>query len=209
MMLDAAKEKIGPLPAWVWGVILGLVAVGYIWFTNSRKSTPDSIDGETATTAEPTGILDWGYSTSNTGPSAQTASAIVTSDEEGSNAVWLASGVAFLSASRYGPLEAQRALSAYLDGETLTPVQETMVNLAVGKYGLPPEGVTSVSTVETPTPASTLKDFGDERRNMIARYYRMLLGREPSLSDVNAWDSTGASLAQIRTGIVNSAEAKK
>lgn len=61
----------------------------------------------------------------------------------------------------------------------------------------------------TPTPAApTPKDYGDERRNTIASYYRMILGREPELAGLNWWDATGKSLTEIRQGILQSDEAK-
>lgn len=64
---------------------------------------------------------------------------------------WLKAGVEFLVSKREGPVEAQTALSAYLNGEDLTFAQKELVDQVISEYGLPPDpgSVGSVS----PAPA--------------------------------------------------------
>lgn len=55
------------------------------------------------------------------------------------NAEWLRAGVAHLVSLKNGPVEAQTALSAYLDGADMTFDQSRMVSVVIAKFGLPPD----------------------------------------------------------------------
>jgi len=159
---DTLKQKAGPLPVWAWGVILGVVVVAAsYWYSSKSKasSAGDGADGGAGSlVAYPD--LDGGNgdgSGSNsgtvvTGTDAPTSSA----PQFSSNAAWMTYVVAKLTAEGNSPLTTQVALLNYLSGKPLSAAEQALVNQAIGRFGLPPNGVDMIPTLNPePVPVKT------------------------------------------------------
>jgi hypothetical protein len=74
------------------------------------------------------------------------------------NPSWFSAAVNALVGGGYDPLQASNAITAYLGGLTLTPAQQAMVSLVLGRVGTPPSPPTLGLTPLTPLtgPASTI-----------------------------------------------------
>ena len=128
------KAKIGPLPAYVWGGLIGLVLVGYLYMRSSKAK----VAGATPVSPAGSNPLDGAFT-----PGTTSGGGGALSNPSGSlinNAVWLTQGVAYLTGKGNSPLAAQQALSRYLNGDTLSSTDSALVNVWVAKQGTPPEG---------------------------------------------------------------------
>jgi LysM repeat protein len=165
MAVDLHK-RIGPLPAYAWGGLVGLVVVGYMYYKSSHAAstaatpttdptagTSDSIDGAftPGTTSGSGGASDV------TDPGTSDTSALPT------NQTWLSQGVQFLSGIGVSALNAQRNLSDYLSGVTLTANQAASIEPYLKAQGLPPEGAPTPHVLAAPKtsgPKSTVAPVG-------------------------------------------------
>lgn len=140
------KAKIGPFPAYVWGGIIGLVIVGYL-YTRSSKAKITGASPSPAASNPLDGAFTPGTTSGGGGGGGST------SNPSGSlinNAVWLTQGVAYLTGRGNSPLAAQQALGRYLNGETLSAADAALVNVWIVKQGTPPESVmTPVGSTNT------------------------------------------------------------
>lgn len=156
-------EKVGPFPVWGWGVMLGGVAVVYMWM--NRGGSADTGTDPTATgddsmlTAQD--VMDANDAALWTGNDANSAGAAtgddtdVTGDADVETRVtWLAKAVAWEAGNGNAPIPVQNALAAYLSGKPITQAQKAIVNEVVAHFGLPPNTSTSAHTTVTnpPTP---------------------------------------------------------
>lgn len=156
---DSFKGKLGPLPVWAWGAIVGCVVVAYMWFNNnSDGGATDSADGEeTASASRVYDAIDGAFQPSANGGSLATEDTPETVD---SNTAWSLRAIAFLTASGVSPLTAQSAVSAYINGKSLTTAQRKMVDDAIVGIGQPP----------------AVPDIPDAAATTYARYYRDATG---------------------------------
>lgn len=155
--LDQLKGKLGPLPVWGWGLIGGGLVGGYMYY-RKRKAA--------ATANTNAGSQYSGLNNSSNGGSTgelSTTNGLASSgsDVTGSLAGWAAQAVNWLIGQGSNPIDASNAISAYINGQTLTPAQETSVNSALTEFGAPPSGVlpinvSNTSTTTPPTPAPDL-----------------------------------------------------
>lgn len=148
-MGEKLTAKLGPLPVYAWGLIIGAIFVVFMYFGKRKGGTEDT---EEATSQARTIDLNNFAPTSgipNSGPGT------IIEPEETTNAVWLAQSLALLMGRGISPIDGQVALMNYLNGLALTAEQQKLVNIALAKYGLPPQGVdaipTKVPTATTPT----------------------------------------------------------
>jgi len=142
------QAKLGPLPVWVWGLTLGGAAVGYYYWSQLKDNngTTISTDPEAVNAVESAA----GYVTDRDAidgaftPGTASGSTLATSTAEEStdtNSAWLIRAVQALVGKGVSPLEAQTALGKYLDGESLSVAESSLVNRAiVALGGLPPDG---------------------------------------------------------------------
>lgn len=155
--LGQLKGKLGPLPVWGWGLIGGGLVGGYMYY-RKRKAA--------ATANTNAGSQYSGLNSSSNGGSAGELSTTNGQASSGSNvtgslAGWAAQAVNWLIGQGSNPTDASNAISAYINGQTLTPAQETSVNSALTEFGAPPSGVlpinvSNTSTTTPPTPAPDL-----------------------------------------------------
>lgn len=137
--------KLGPLPVWAWGAIIGGGALAFYLLRNRQSATvtANATTGEALdTVADPwTGPTT---GTSNAAPVNPDSSTGGTTD----NQSWLnlaISGTANkLSAS---PSAVSSVLSRYLyDGGSFTKQEQTYIDTAIQLYGAPPQGTGASSS---------------------------------------------------------------
>ena len=149
---ESFKGKLGPLPVWAWGAIIGVIVIAYVWFSGRTDESPDA---ETETAATPTPTIGLGDAidgaflpgTANGGGGGATGIA----ETVGTGTGWVVPGDVALIGKGTAPLTAQAAISKYLDETTLTAAEGALVNTAIGLVGQPPESV-GIPKVSAPTP---------------------------------------------------------
>lgn len=155
---DGAKavlgKKYGPLPLWVWLIIIGGTVYGVKKF-QSAKGAADLADAADASTisqnplstgglvtpkANATGSI-YGGGTGATGGSTTGSYGPNTPD---SNEAWLSRALSTLASNgKYDPYAIQMALSTFLSGFSVTdPTQRAIVSDALAAVGSPPSPFT-------------------------------------------------------------------
>lgn len=199
--MDRLKEKLGGLPVWAWGVILGVAVVAWYWL--SRRSTGTvALSTTTEDTTSP--VSGWrdssGVPVSSVTPVETPSSAV-----EG-NGQWLSQGVKYLVEQGIMGTTASAALQKYLEGKSLTSAERTAVDKWIAAQGTPPDGVLDISAPDAEEVA---------RQGMISKiqgWYQQFLGRSASTGEVASWTNqvdNGANISQVQTSIQNSPEAVK
>jgi len=140
MALDL-QSKIGGVPVVAVGGVLGVVFVGFLYFKSA---------GNKAAAAAPTTVAVPDLGPGDQVDSTGTQSGGLASEVAMflSNGTWTATALGW-EVSNYGtsPLTVQAAVEKYLTGETLTYDESVVINRIIGKFGLPPQGVTGISTI--------------------------------------------------------------
>lgn len=154
------KAKLGPLPVWVWGVLVGVVILGVVYYRRAEAKTAaadTTANGVSVSGEDLTSDLAGAASDGTTGASATDGTDLTTSSTVGqTNASWESDALAWLSSHGFSPLVAQNALETYLEG-TLSSTDSAAVgavNAAIQNFGLPPEGVFATPTVTSTTPTT-------------------------------------------------------
>ena len=161
-----ASGKLGPLPVWGWGVILGVLVLGVYYYENNKQKAANAAVVSATTTGDnlAAGLVDntstdptdglTGLTDQNTGTTSGTLGSSLQT-----NSQWESSAVSWLSGHGYSPLVAQSALEAYLNGtlDNSNTNYVGAVNAAIQNFGLPPEGTFSSPSATDPgtTPAPT------------------------------------------------------
>lgn len=149
--MGAITKKLGPFPGYVW---VGIAAGGYLLYrrhtgTVSSVAVPASTSSDTATpdvTGSSYGVSGGGSGVVNSTPGSTSAS---------TNAAWGALVNDSMVASGSNPTDVANAISNYLNGVALTPVQQAIINNAIRGFGSPPQGVLPIKTAPVSSPVST------------------------------------------------------
>ena len=171
---DLAKEVHG-LPIYAW-VLIGAVGiyVGYRYFGGkssgvSSTGSDSSVGGDDSGTYAQAGSGGETLATNTTTPTVSNTS--VTATIYPDNVAWGVAAVAGLVAHGYNAITAEQAIYAYVNGESITSDQQTLINLAVALVGTPPDLIkahlapaaaaptttTKTPTTKTTTPTTTTK----------------------------------------------------
>lgn len=151
---DGAKavlgKKYGPLPLWVWLIIIGGTVYGVKKFQSSR-SAEVLADAEDAATVGPTSVSTGGLVTpkanatgsiygGGTGATAGANTGSYGPNQPDTNAAWMSRALSILAANgKYDPYAVQMALSTFLSGFSVTdPTQRSIVSDALAAVGSPP-----------------------------------------------------------------------
>lgn len=154
------KSKIGPLAVWQWGVVVGGIAVLFMW-RSWQGGSGSVVEGiEYSDYDSEAGLKRW--ATQYEQMSGQvTASPNVGGDsadsESGSgttNITWLAQGVKYAIEAGNSPVRSQIALQKYLDGGALDSDDQRIVNAVIARLGTPPDGTFGTPTLAQPAPKS-------------------------------------------------------
>lgn len=164
--------KIGPLPAWAWGaiVVVGAIVLQRIRASRAAASAPPATANATAdpTLSDPTSGVD-PSSEFSSNPFTQAAQDFLTSDPTNTafpatlqnglpapltNAQWAKAAANSIIGSGADPLAVESALSDYVNGNSLSAAEQSIVSQALSLLGSPPEGVIGVTPSNNPvTPA--------------------------------------------------------
>lgn len=145
----AVTRKVGPLPVYAYGLIIaGVIWIYYIW--QGKNAGADSGSAMPSSDAADSGIGlgDDTGDTANTGGSGTGSTSGVSTPTD--NLSWFTMASNYLVGFNYDSVSVSNALSKYLTGEQLTTAERALVNQAVARFGVPPEGV-PVSPGATPT----------------------------------------------------------
>jgi len=153
--MDASglRSKAGPLPIWAWGALLGLVAVGFIYWRSSNAAANSAAAGTTDSGSQIDPTVD--YTAAGLGAtqaSSDTTNADTSSSTPvyGDNDSWVSGIVQWLNGQGKDPIKVRQALTNYLNGGIITPDQLAIIKSAIGYAGDAPDGLAG-----TPTEAVT------------------------------------------------------
>lgn len=181
-VVESLTAKVGPLPAWAWGLGLGGLIIGVRAY-HARHATPSTpaaavtSDGEAATAGAnlsgdiPADATQPGTVGGYSIPSnyqANPGGVIIGPDgnlTEGStgavnNGDWSNQAFDVLRARGYASLASSEAIRKYLAGDPLTPAEEGMIGIVLTALGQPPEGAPAISKAtntagSAPTPPAS------------------------------------------------------
>lgn len=173
------QAKIGPLPAWAWGGLIGVGVVGFSWYRSSSSAavaagsppvTVDGVDGAFGnasggssgvlpTTPDSTDLPDSTEDPSDYSGTLPDYTGVDFSDRT-SLETWIARAVLWLSGQGVSPAAAQDAISDYLDGTGDSGgsiAQQAVLHFGAPPLGLDPSGVdlTGTPAWEARTPENT------------------------------------------------------
>lgn len=157
------KEKAGPLPIWVWLVILG----GIVYYIRSKQSGSSLFGGTGSATpnlqkdpAGNIGTIDpatgyvYGTPEDNAALAANNAGVSGPGGASGgtvagsytNDADWGRAAINYLVGLGVDPTQANEAIQQFLSGQQLTSQQQSDVNLAIQSLGAPPQPPGPVGT---------------------------------------------------------------
>lgn len=147
-------HKLGPLPVWAWGLIGGGI-FGVAYYLHKKKQVAAGSTGPSYSDLNASGNGGNAGELATTGGSAGAGGGTPPS-----LASWAANVVNWLIGQGTDPASASNAISAYINGQTLTSDQTVLVNKGLTQFGSPPSGILPVNTVTdnpspTPTPTPT------------------------------------------------------
>lgn len=160
----ALGKKVGPLPVGVWVLAVGggLIFAYYMRSNSDNTGDTGTDTGTTGTDTGGTGEGDWPYGVpngvgqwnNNTGGQDDGTTAedntLPTTNEQ-----WQRRAVQILIGRGYEALAVDRAISAYLGGESLTTIQRAIINEAILLIGPPPVSPPSPTSPDKPPPVVT------------------------------------------------------
>lgn len=145
-------KKIGPFPGFVWVIIAALLIWG-LWFIRTRNAPQASPDG--ATVIAPDQSADNTGGNSTPGQPGYSGNVVTEQGTPASttNAQWARNVSNTLIAEGLDPTAVSNAIAKYFNGTALSPQETSIINQALQKFGVPPEGVLPVkNTPATPAP---------------------------------------------------------
>lgn len=178
---DALTRKIGPLPAWAYGVGLGLGISAFRYVRSRNAAEPTATEEQVASdgaTSDPnaagSAAAPGAYSAGVVGaypvPGAyqMNPGGVITSStpDQGTPSATVADNLswqqdaydALVGRQGYNALAVSEALKKYLAGEPITAQEEAIVSAALRAAGNPPDGAPSITRATTfsgtaPTPS--------------------------------------------------------
>lgn len=188
------KAKLGPLPVWGWGIIVGVIAlIGYLMY--SRRSAGE-VGGPGASTGA-SNLDAMGYQTVGIkGGSATTETTVPPN-----NVSWLERASRAVADILYAsPSEVYAALQKWLIGDPITVKEKSYVDKAIQVAMSPPEGTQGISTVtNNPVSSTTDKPISWRTLNTNGRIYAIYVNRYAEATSAQ-WKTAG-SPARPRTSI--------
>lgn len=149
----ALGRKIGPLPAWSYVVIIAGIAWVVYYFQKRKAATNANATAGTPLASYPTdsaassdqafpGDGSAGGISNPVGAGGSTGGTTVTgTTSPQSNADWFRLASNWLVAQGYDAATVNQALNNFLLGQQASAQDRALYNLAVGRFGTPPEGV--------------------------------------------------------------------
>jgi phage tail protein X len=198
----ALNKKVGGVPL-KWIILIGVViGLGYWYWNRSRGGTPGVGLLANAVGAQGTSTADTSTTVGGTGGGGGGGGGTTATMTNGQWALNASNALA--GQGKYSPAEISNALSAYLNGRTLTTTELEIVNAALLAYGAPPEGVIPTNTNTGPGYVDTAYE------RQVNSLYQTLLGRDADEAGLNYWTArltSGEAYGTIAQAIAGSPEA--
>lgn len=139
-------RKLGPLPVWGYAaIIVGVAVVFWYW----RKHSATQLNPTTVSTVPPTGAADTpGFNQTQTPYSGVVSTFPMGTPSPTTNAQWTKQTADQLTALGYSPDSVNNALSAYVNGQPLDAAGQSLINVALQKFGNAPQGVLPVQPTD-------------------------------------------------------------
>lgn len=175
------EKKIGPLPVWAWGAIIG-GALYFVWRRKAKAAAaaatttvdngagavdPSATDATALDTTgtdqwDPNSALDSYLGADPTNPAYPVGSTSQGVPAPVTNAQWARLSADDLIGKGDDPSLVQTALAKYISGGALSVAEKAIVDAALIAFGSPPEGVQAVTTTPppgkvTPPPKTAVK----------------------------------------------------
>lgn len=128
-------QKVGPFPLFVW--MAGGIGVWYLFFRPKTATGTTADTGVDPSTGQP-------YASELASSQQQLADlqtqAQATGGQHGfqDNQQWSVAAINYLTSTGDDPAQANEAIQQYLNGQQLTPQQQSLVSLAISVLGAPP-----------------------------------------------------------------------
>jgi hypothetical protein len=174
-------QKVAGLPAWTWGLIIGLLAVAVMYWLKSRSAASTATSAPATTTAYPS-VSDVGVPATSSTSTSTTTAGLET------NGQWEANALTYLIGTGHSPLASQQALAGYLDGANLTADQSAIVDAALAHAGVPPQGTNGTSSVGSGASTATVQEY--VRKTGTTRVYAAM--SDGTLKTIDNADYTAA-----------------
>ncbi len=161
-------KRFGALPIWAWILIFAALVGIFYWYKKKAAATkaanvPLTGDQLTPGTTANNQLSPDGGSVSATDTTGATTGSSTT------NAQWGLNASNVLVGQGNDPTVVSNAISAYLDGQSLTPAQQLLINSAIQQCGEPPQGVLPVATSTTGVPYTVVS--GDSLVSIAQQFY--------------------------------------
>ncbi len=177
--MDSLTQKVGPLPVWVYGVLVG--GGLYLYRKSHPADTTSTTSAGTTSSGAGSDPTSTGSGTGGTMPS--TAPQVPNNTDNGSaeptpqtNADWKQHAISqLLTLNAWSAYTIEQALSAYLSGSPLDATQQTIVSQAIRMVGATPTavpiasgsgGTTTTVTVVTLTVAGAIQPVANAGRTV-------------------------------------------
>lgn len=149
-LMGMLQKRIGGLPAWGWALIIAGVIVGYAYLTRSGD------DGPTPAPVAPPYPDDDLPSDAGDIPGEPQSPPKDNEIQITTNPAWIRYVTDRLVAEGlYGAVEVTNALTKVLGGIDVTEQEAAIYNLAVRRFGAPPEGAPPIKVIPKPKPPTT------------------------------------------------------
>ena len=167
---ESLTQKVGPLPAYGWGVILG---GGYVFYRYRKAKQAAAAGAANSTVVDTQGpafglsqdsASPWGSGNSagGSGTGSSVVSPTTTTGQSQTNVDWGTLAENWAIAMGFNPTDAATAIGSYLygTGQQLNATQSSILQQALHQFGTPPEGViipppvTAVPPLQQPAPSA-------------------------------------------------------
>ena len=143
--MNRFSQRLGGLPVWVWSAILGGALILMVAWSRHRAGAVPAKGTTSPTGAQVPlggGALPEPSTRGGGGAGAYGggAGAVTGASDYTSNQTWLAQGLTLLGGQGVAPLQAESALTRYLNGGGLTAGEQDWINRVISAKGLAPQG---------------------------------------------------------------------
>lgn len=148
---ERLTTKIGPLPAWAWAIPVVGIAYGVYYYRKAHGNAAASVtteaygttDGADHTADQSAYGVNDSTGTVSVGAGGSTGGTTTVPDNStpASNPAWESLATSFLVGQGYPASEVAQGLNNWILGLQASAQDTAMFNLAVARFGLPPDGV--------------------------------------------------------------------
>ena len=175
---DMATKKYAGLPLWGWGAITAGIVVIFVWFRNrSAQSDLPVMNADVASVLGGMAAQTGGIPTGGGGGD------FSQSEPQATQSDWLSDAVRTLSGNFGGGVNVTNALSKFMSGLPLTSNEQSIVDEAISKYGLPPGFSASTAAQAGQQSSENQYSFSDQINDLFGALAQQQQAQTQSLTD--------------------------